>query len=123
VALLTLRGRNEDKVKFSAEHVKKELDKLSHGGASRPEPLTLSLSPSDGPRGTEGRTRNEFKDLMISGPAPAPLLKAENFYRHQIMLRTKAMTRLSQALAKIVTSLNLPDDVTLAVDIDPVDLG
>src|ERR1044071_99252 len=28
VALLTLRGHNEDKVKFSSEHVRKELDKL-----------------------------------------------------------------------------------------------
>jgi hypothetical protein len=33
------------------------------------------------------------------------------------------MSRLSQLLAQMVASLNLPDDVTLAVDIDPVDLG
>jgi hypothetical protein len=33
------------------------------------------------------------------------------------------MSRLSQALAKIVETLALPEDVTLAVDIDPVDLG
>jgi len=39
------------------------------------------------------------------------------------MLRTKAMTRLSQLLAQITTTLTLPDDVTLAVDIDPVDLS
>jgi hypothetical protein len=39
------------------------------------------------------------------------------------MLRTRAMTRLSQLLAQITTSLTLPDDVTLAIDIDPVDLG
>ena len=29
VALLTLKGRNEDKVKFSAEHVRRELDKVT----------------------------------------------------------------------------------------------
>jgi hypothetical protein len=39
------------------------------------------------------------------------------------MLRTRAMTRLSQALAKVVETLALPDDVTLAVDIDPVNLS
>jgi hypothetical protein len=39
------------------------------------------------------------------------------------MLRTRAMTKLSQALAKIVAALSLPEDVTLAVDIDPVNLG
>ena len=31
VALLTLKGRNEEKVKFSAEHVRRELDKLKAG--------------------------------------------------------------------------------------------
>ena len=62
-------------------------------------------------------------DLMISGPAPAPLLRAESFYRHQIMLRTRAMSALSRELAKIVETLTLPDDVTLTVDIDPVDLS
>ena len=66
---------------------------------------------------------SDFKDLIIAGPAPAPLLRAENFYRYQIMLRTQAMSRLSQALAKIIGTLALPDDVTLAVDIDPVNLG
>jgi len=64
-----------------------------------------------------------FKDLVIAGPAPAPLLKAETFYRYQIMLRTQRMSSLSRELSKIVQSLVLPDDVTLAVDIDPVDLS
>jgi primosomal protein N' (replication factor Y) len=95
VALLTLKGRNEEKVKFSAEHLKRELDK----------------------------NLGEFKDLILAGPAPAPLPRAETFYRFQIMLRTRAMSKLSQALAKIIGVLALPDDVTLAVDIDPVNLG
>ena len=66
---------------------------------------------------------SDFTDLIISGPAPAPLPRAETFYRYQIMLRTRAMSKLSQALAKIIGTLALPDDVTLAVDIDPVNLG
>ena len=101
VALLTLKGRNEEKVKFSAEHLKRELMKL-----------TLPALAESG-----------FKDLNVSGPAPAPLLRAENFYRYQIMLKTRAMSRLSQTLAKIVAALVLPDDVTLAVDVDPVNLS
>ena len=95
VALLTLKGRNEEKVKFSADHLKRELEKKL----------------------------KSLKDLVIAGPAPAPLLRAENFYRHQIMLRTRAMSALSRELAIIVQSLTLPDDVTLAVDIDPVSLS
>src|SRR5207248_5745933 len=53
VALLTLKGRNEDKVKFSAEHLKRELEKEVA----------------------------DIKDLIIAGPAPAPLLRAETYYR------------------------------------------
>ena len=95
VALLTLKGRNEEKVKFSAEHLKRELEKRL----------------------------KTLKDLIIAGPAPAPLLRAENFYRYQIMLRTRAMSALSRELAKIIQSLTLPEDVSLAVDIDPVSLS
>jgi hypothetical protein len=39
------------------------------------------------------------------------------------MLRTRAMSRLSQQLAKIIIPLTLAEDVTLSVDIDPVDLS
>jgi primosomal protein N' len=51
------------------------------------------------------------------------LLRAETFYRYQIMLRTTRMSALSQRLAKILESLSLPDEVMISVDIDPVDLS
>ena len=95
VALLTLKGRNEDKVKLFADHVRKELEK--------------ALA--------------EVKDLIIAGPAPAPLARAEKNYRYQIMLRARQMTAVSRRLAVLLESLNLPEDVLLAVDIDPVDLA
>jgi primosomal protein N' (replication factor Y) len=122
VALLTLKGRNEDKVKFSAEHLKRELEtKLKTQGRAG-SPLPAARSQADD--GAHGVTRpTSFGDLIIAGPAPAPLLRAEQFYRYQIMLRTRAMSKLSQKLAKIIETLTLPDDVTLAVDIDPVNLG
>jgi primosomal protein N' (replication factor Y) len=109
VALLTLKGRNEDKVRFSADHLKRELER------------SLGLPPQGGPgvRAASG----PFKDLILAGPAPAPLLRAETFYRHQIMLRTQHMSALSRQLAKMIHSLALPEDVTLTVDVDPVDLA
>jgi primosomal protein N' (replication factor Y) len=107
VALLTLKGRNEDKVKFSADHLKRELEKMT--------------GKTTGP--AAGDPPPAFKDLIIAGPAPAPLLKAETYYRYQIMLRTRAMSKLSQALAKMVAALTLPEEVTLTVDIDPVNLS
>jgi primosomal protein N' (replication factor Y) len=92
IALLTLKGRNEEKVKFSADHLKRELDKLLA----------------------------DAKDLILAGPAPAPLLRAETFYRYQIMLRVQRMSPLARRLAQLNQSLVLPEDVTLTVDIDPV---
>ncbi|HVY68701.1 MAG TPA: primosomal protein N' [Verrucomicrobiae bacterium] len=93
-ALLTLKGRNEDKARLSAEHWRKEIEKAA----------------------------GSLKDLVIAGPAPAPLLRAETFYRYQLMLRTKLMSRLSQVLAKLSETVALPDDVSLTIDIDPVNL-
>ena len=138
VALLTLKGRNEDKVKFSAEHLKRELEKNLKSSDEKNEPrnrppATFSTlggeqenkaRNSPAPRsGEKAGAGGAFKDLILAGPAPAPLLKAETFYRYQIMLRTRAMSRLSRALAKIIGTLALPEDVTLSVDIDPVNLG
>ena len=94
VALLTLRGRNEDKVKFTADHLRRELDRRLAG----------------------------FKGLVVAGPAPAPLLRAETFYRYQLMLRTRQMSRLSPALAALRDQFPLPDDLVLTVDVDPADL-
>ncbi|MCP5523908.1 MAG: primosomal protein N' [Verrucomicrobiales bacterium] len=95
IALLTLKGRNEDKVKFTAEHLKRELATAVAG----------------------------WPNLVIAGPAPAPLLRAETFYRHQIMLRTRHMSRLSRTLASVQQRFPLPDDLSLTIDVDPVNLG
>jgi primosomal protein N' (replication factor Y) len=94
IALLLLKGRNEEKVRFSAEHVKHEIQKFA------------GMPP----------------DLTISGPAPAPLARAETYYRHQIMLRTRQISKLSVRLAELFMGLALPDDVSYSVDIDPVNL-
>lgn len=95
VALLTLKGRNEEKVKFTTDHLRKELDKV--------------LAP--------------LKDLIIAGPAPAPLVRAETYYRYQIMLRTRQMTALSRRLSALVGTLVLPEEVALTIDVDPVNFS
>ena len=134
VALLTLKGRNEEKVKFSAEHLRKELEKeVSESAKGRkgepandaPElalsgPAPVAVSPS--PRLPDSAPA-PFADLIIAGPAPAPLARAETFYRYQLMLRTKQMSKLSHLLAKFTATLALPEDVTLSIDIDPVNLA
>ena len=129
IAMLTLKGRNEEKVKFSAEHLKRELEKvLKEPAVAEPSQSASLFEAMDDVVSKESaeklaKERAVFRDLVISGPAPAPLLRAENYYRYQLMLRTRAMSRLSRSLAEIVGKLVLPDDVTLAVDIDPVNLS
>ena len=93
-AMLTLRGRSEQKVSFSADYLKKQI-----------EPIIETIT-----------------DLQVSGPAPAPLLRAETFYRYQLMLRTRRMSELSRCLAAVASGLILPDEVALTIDIDPVNL-
>ena len=94
VALLTFRGRNEEKVEFTAKHFRKLLDPLAA----------------------------EFPDLKLNGPAPAPLAKAETYHRFQIMLRAGQMSRLSRRLNEISLANALPDDIRLVIDIDPINL-
>jgi len=82
-------------VKFSADYLRRELERE----------LTV------------------LKDLVVAGPAPAPLARAESHYRYQIMLRTRHMAQLSQHLGKLMQTLALPEDVKVLVDIDPVNLA
>jgi primosomal protein N' (replication factor Y) len=94
IALLLLRGRNGEKVSFSADYLKRELVKR-----------TAALP-----------------DLIIKGPAAAPLARTKTEYRFQIMLLTRQMSRLSLLLAELSAALTLPEEVKMTVDIDPVDL-
>lgn len=95
IALLTLKGRNEEKVSFTADHLAKDLTQLLGG----------------------------WKDLVLAGPAPAPLAKAETYYRYQLMIRCRQMTVLSQRLATYLSGQTWPDEIVVTVDIDPVNLG
>jgi primosomal protein N' (replication factor Y) len=95
IALLTLRGKNEDKVKFTAQHLKRRIEAVLA----------------------------DLKDVILAGPAPSPLLRAQTYYRYQVMLRVQRITLVSRRIAELMTDLSLPDDVTLTVDIDPVDLS
>ncbi|MBI5800052.1 MAG: primosomal protein N' [Verrucomicrobia bacterium] len=129
LAMLTFKGRNEEKVKLMAEHVTRELESLAGGKVGKRESetvnsdtlelLPLSHSPTFSPAPAAA---TPLKDLVLAGPAPAPLLRAETFYRYQLMLRTKQMPRVSKVLATLLEQTALPEDVTMTVDIDPVSL-
>ncbi len=95
VALLTFRGVDEEKTRLTSESVKKEIEKILE----------------------------RFPAAILAGPAPAPLLRAEGEFRYQIMIRLKAMGKLSLALGAMQQSLKLPESIVMAIDIDPVNLS
>ncbi len=94
VAMLTLRGRNEEKVEFSAGQIRARTEEALAG----------------------------FEGVKILGPTPAPLARADKQFRYQIMLRGRQMSRISARLAEMSQAVKLPEEVFLAIDIDPVNL-
>ena len=132
-ALLTLKGRNEEKVRLSADHVRKEIEKLAGRGSQKvgkresesAEPVKSGAMSAHFPAFplSQPPALHALPDLIIAGPAPAPLLRAETYYRYQLMLRTRQMSKLSRSLANVLETLSLPEDVSLMVDVDPVNLA
>jgi primosomal protein N' (replication factor Y) (superfamily II helicase) len=50
---------------------------------------------------------------------PAPIERSKGFYRYQILLRSKAIRRLSGTVRSIIQKLTFPDEVHVSVDVDP----
>ena len=98
ILFLTARGRDEEQVRTAAG---KLADFLASGAAKMDDPKPEVL-----------------------GPAPAPIGKIRGIHRWQVLVRGKggsARALVSAALAQ-KKALSLPSAVTLAVDVDPLDL-
>ena len=54
----------------------------------------------------------------LSEPAPAPLEKSHGSYRYHLMLRSRAVLRLSRQLNAVLEKLTFPEDVFVTVDVD-----
>jgi primosomal protein N' (replication factor Y) len=50
---------------------------------------------------------------------PAPIERSKGFYRYQILLRSKAIRRLSGTVRSILQKLTFPEEVHVSVDVDP----
>ena len=93
LACLTFRGASEEKVRFSAETFARALAQA--GGAAA---------------------------LRVSGVCAAPLAKAKGLYRYQILLRAAAARQLTRPLREVMARPLLASGVSLAVDVDAVNL-
>jgi primosomal protein N' (replication factor Y) len=60
--------------------------------------------------------------VVLGEPAPAPLEKSHGSYRFHILLRTRAIQRLSRHLAAVLEKLTFPEDVFVTVDVDAYQL-
>lgn len=68
-----------------------------------------------------------LKDVLPAGttlsePAPAPLEKSHGNYRFHLMLRTRAILKLSRQLRVVLDKLTFPEDVIVTVDVDAYQL-
>jgi len=90
--LITVRSAHEARAKFSAETLRRRLKE--------------ALPP----------------EFVLGDVAPAPLQKLQGHFRFHILLRGAAITRLSRLIRETLEKLPFPEDVAVAVDVDPYQL-
>jgi primosomal protein N' (replication factor Y) (superfamily II helicase) len=61
-------------------------------------------------------------EFILGEPSPAPLQKLQGQFRFHILLRGAAIMRLSRAVRTTLEKLPFPEDVAVAVDVDPYQL-
>jgi primosomal protein N' (replication factor Y) len=90
--LITVRSSHEGRAKLSAETLRRRLKE--------------ALS----------------EEFILGDAAPAPLEKLQGQFRFHILIRGKAIMRLSRLVRETLDKLSLPEDVTVTVDVDPYQL-
>tara|TARA_Y100001978_G_C23275449_1_gene237823 strand:- start:203 stop:460 length:258 start_codon:yes stop_codon:yes gene_type:complete len=61
--------------------------------------------------------------ILLGEPLPSPLSKAAGQFRFQLMLRSESPRSMSQYIKSIIVDLAIPDEVYLAIDVDPLYLS
>jgi primosomal protein N' (replication factor Y) len=65
--------------------------------------------------------RASHRDVVVTGPAPAPIARLRNRYRFRVMLRSADRPALRKALSAVDRArAELPPQVRVVLDIDPV---
>ena len=90
--LITVRSANEGRAKLSAETLRRRLKE------ALPE------------------------EFILGDATPAPLEKLQGQFRFHILLRGEAIMRLSRLVRETLDKLPFPEEVTVAVDVDPYQL-
>lgn len=92
MAMITLRGTVVERVEFSATTLSRKLK------AAAPE------------------------GVQVGEGVPAPLEKAKTYHRYQVSLRGPSSLQLARLARATLDALPMPEDVFVAVDVDPLHL-
>ena len=96
-ALVTFKGKSEEKARFCAEQAAKKLQSL------------VSQDP-------------RLKETDVPLPSPAPIAKIKGLYRYHMFLRTPQIQALSRILRACIIDPEWPDGVQASIVIDPYQL-
>jgi primosomal protein N' (replication factor Y) (superfamily II helicase) len=66
-----------------------------------------------------GATRPNLSDVMILGPAPAPMALLRGRYRYRMLMNARRSAELQQVIRDWLGALSFPQGVRVAVDVDP----
>src|SRR5690606_34534446 len=66
-----------------------------------------------------GATRPNLADVMILGPAPAPMALLRGRYRYRLLMNARRSAELQQGIRDWLGALIVPQGVRVAVDVDP----
>jgi primosomal protein N' (replication factor Y) len=66
-----------------------------------------------------GATRPHLDDVMILGPAPAPMALLRGRYRYRLLLNARRSAEVQQVIRDWLGALSFPQGVRIAIDIDP----
>lgn len=66
-----------------------------------------------------GGTRPDLPDVMVLGPAPAPLSLLRGRYRYRLLINARRSAKLQDVIRAWLAPLEFPQGVRVSVDIDP----
>jgi len=66
-----------------------------------------------------GGTRPDHPDMLVLGPAPAPMALLRGRYRYRLLLNARRSAELQRYLREWLEPLTFPPGVRVAIDVDP----
>lgn len=66
--------------------------------------------------------RKTAGDILVCGPAPAPMSRLRGYYRYNIILKHKDRSVMCAFLKKALSAFHKPHGVLIAVDVDPISM-